>query len=90
MLEIIFGSIAAVLATVRLLPQIYKTIRIKNASCLSLWYLVLLFLQAFFLILYGVVKPDPYIVIMNVIPICCAGLLIDLKYKYNHLDNQPT
>jgi len=84
MLETIFGSIAAVLATVRLLPQVYKTIQMKNTSGLSIWYLILLFLQSLFLILYGVVKPDPYIVMMNIIPILSATVLLDLKYKHSH------
>jgi uncharacterized protein with PQ loop repeat len=82
-LDTLFGTIAAVLTTIRLFPQLYKTFKIKDASCLSLWYLILLFLQALFLILYGIAKSDVYIVMMNVVPILCGGLLLELKYQYS-------
>jgi uncharacterized protein with PQ loop repeat len=83
MLDTLFGMIAAVLTTIRLFPQLYKTFKIKDASCLSFWYLILLFLQALFLILYGIAKSDLYIIMMNIIPILCGSLLLELKLKYS-------
>jgi uncharacterized protein with PQ loop repeat len=90
MLETIFGSIAAVLATIRLLPQVYKTIQVKDTSGLSSLYLILLFLQSLFLILYGAAKPDLYIVMMNIIPLLCGALLLTLKYNYSYKKNRSS
>jgi uncharacterized protein with PQ loop repeat len=77
-----FGGIAGVLTTIRLLPQVYTSWKTKETRCLSLSFLVILFLQALFLIFYGLAKPDKLIVYMNIAPFACSVILLGLKIKY--------
>jgi uncharacterized protein with PQ loop repeat len=39
----IFGIIAGILTSIRFLPQLYKTIKIKETRDLSLWFLIIVF-----------------------------------------------
>lgn len=82
MLAMVFGTIAGILTSVRLIPQVYKSIRTKHTRDLSTAFLVILFFQALFLILYGAAKPDKLIVWGNVLPLICSVILIYLKIKY--------
>ncbi len=82
MLETIFGVIAGVLTSIRLLPQVYRSLKIKETRDLSLSFLIILFFQAVFLILYGITKPDDIILYMNIAPLVCSMILIHLKLKY--------
>ena len=82
MLETIFGITAGILTSIRLIPQVYRSFKIKETRDISFWFLIILFLQALFLILYGATKPDALIVYMNIIPLICSVILIYLKLKY--------
>lgn len=82
MLETIFGIIAGFLTSVRLMPQVYRSLKIKEMRDISFWFLVILLLQSIFLILYGLVKPDSFITYMNIPPLICSVILIRLKFKY--------
>jgi uncharacterized protein with PQ loop repeat len=83
MLETILGVAAGTLTSIRLFPQMFKTVKIKKTDDLSLWFLILLFFQALLLIGYGLTKPDVYIVSMNIIPLLCSCVLLELKHKYS-------
>lgn len=83
LLETVFGVAAGIIASVRLFPQVYKTVKVKKADDLSFWFLIMVSSQALLLIGYGLVKPDWYIVCMNIIPLICSFILLDLKYVYN-------
>jgi MtN3 and saliva related transmembrane protein len=82
MLDIIFGVIAGILTSIRLIPQVYRSIKIKETRDISSWFLIILLFQALFLILYGITKPDNLIVYMNILPLMCSIVLIYLKLKY--------
>lgn len=82
-LETLFGVAAGVVTSIRLFPQVYKTMKVKKADDLSLWFLILLFSQALLLIGYGLTKPDVFILSMNMVPLICSCLLLELKYKYS-------
>ncbi|MCJ7572452.1 MAG: SemiSWEET family transporter, partial [Candidatus Thermoplasmatota archaeon] len=82
MIATIFGIIAGILTSIRLIPQLYKSIKIKETRDISLWFLIILFFQALFLILYGITKPDMLITYMNILPLICGIILIYLKSKY--------
>lgn len=83
MLETIFGIIAGILTSIRLIPQAYRSLKIKETRDLSFSFLIILFFQAIFLILYGITKPDFLIVYMNILPLLCSIILIFLKVNYN-------
>lgn len=78
----IFGIIAGTLTSIRFIPQLIKTIRIKETRDLSLWFLIIVFFQALFLILYGLEVSDNYIVNMNILPFICSIGLLFYKFKY--------
>jgi MtN3 and saliva related transmembrane protein len=81
-LTTIFGLIAGVLTTIRLLPQVHKSLKLKETKDLSSAFVIILIFQAVFLILYGLTKPDNLIVGMNTIPLLCSFMLLHLKIKY--------
>ncbi|MEW6294957.1 MAG: SemiSWEET family transporter [Candidatus Diapherotrites archaeon] len=82
MLETVFGVIAGVLTSVRLMPQVYRSLTIKETRDLSFSFLVILFFQAIFLILYRIIRKDFYIIYMNIAPLICSVILLYLKMKY--------
>lgn len=78
----IFGMIAGILTSIRLIPQLIKTIKIKETRDLSLWFLIIIFFQAVFLIFYGFSAPDNYVLYMNILPLFCAIALLFYKSRY--------
>ncbi|MFA6410194.1 MAG: SemiSWEET family transporter [Candidatus Buchananbacteria bacterium] len=82
MLATIFGVIAGILTSIRLIPQTYRSLKTKKTHDLSLYFVIILLFQAIFLILYGFEKPDRLIVFMNILPLVCSGVLLYLKIKY--------
>lgn len=83
LLETVFGVAAGIVSSVRLFPQVYKTVTVKKADDLSFWFLILLFSQALLLIGYGFAKPDVYILSMNIVPLICSCILLELKHAYS-------
>jgi MtN3 and saliva related transmembrane protein len=83
MLSTLIGIIAGILTSIRLIPQVIKSHRMRETRDLSLWFLILLLLQAIFLMWYGIIKPDAIIVAMNVLPLLCSIYLIYLKRRYD-------
>ncbi|MDP3057765.1 MAG: SemiSWEET family transporter [bacterium] len=79
----IFGIIAGILTSIRLIPQVFKSYKTKQTRDLSLYFLIILFFQALFLIFYGIFKPDTLIVYMNILPFFCSIILIKLKLNHN-------
>jgi uncharacterized protein with PQ loop repeat len=80
--ETVFGVAAGIVTSVRLFPQVYKTVKVKKADDLSFWFLILLLVQTLLLIGYGLSKPDVYIVAMNIVPLICSCMLLELKRTY--------
>jgi MtN3 and saliva related transmembrane protein len=78
----IFGVIAGIFTSVRFVPQVYRSFRTKHTTDLSLMFLYFVSAQSVFLVLYGVARPDNYVLYMNVFPLACALYLIFLKLKY--------
>jgi MtN3 and saliva related transmembrane protein len=78
----IFGVIAGVFTSVRFIPQAYRSFTTKHTKDLSLTFLYFVTAQSVFLILYGIARPDNYVLVMNIFPLICALFLIGLKYKY--------
>lgn len=77
-----YAIIAGVLTSIRLIPQLAKSFKTQSTKDLSLYFLVILFFQSAFLILYGISKPDSAIIYMNIIPLICASMLLYLKRKF--------
>lgn len=77
-----FGIVAGILTSIRFIPQVYLTIKIKETRDLSLLFLVIVFFQSLFLIFYGLTIADRFITIMNIAPLICSVILLFYKIKY--------
>ncbi len=82
-LATIFGVIAGIFTSVRFIPQAYRSITTKKTTDLSLTFLYFVAAQSLFLILYGITKPEYYVLYMNILPLISALFLVYLKLKYH-------
>jgi MtN3 and saliva related transmembrane protein len=79
----LFGGIASISTSVRFLPQIYKSLTTGHTRDLSMIFLYFVGAQSFFLMLYGLTKPDSLVLYMNILPLISVLFLIFLKLKYD-------
>jgi MtN3 and saliva related transmembrane protein len=79
----IFGVIAGVFTSFRFVPQVYRSFTTKKTRDLSLAFLYFVSAQSLFLMLYGITRPDNYVLYMNIFPLICALFLIVMKLKYH-------
>lgn len=82
-LATVFGVIAGIFTSVRFLPQAYRSLTTKKTTDLSLTFLYFVSAQSIFLILYGITKPEYYVLYMNILPLASALFLVYLKFKYH-------
>ena len=78
----LFGVLASVFTSIRFIPQVYRSLTTRKTRDLSLIFLLFVSAQSIFLILYGIAKPDSFVLYMNIFPLLCTLLLIYLKSKY--------
>ncbi len=79
----LFGTIASILTSIRFFPQAYRSFTTRHTRDLSLTFLCFVSAQSVFLILYGLTKPDSFVLYMNILPLVSAIFLVFLKLKYN-------
>ena len=79
----IFGVIAGIFTSVRFIPQAYRSFTTRHTKDLSLTFLYFVSAQSVFLILYGITRPDSFILYMNILPLISAVFLVYLKFKYH-------
>jgi uncharacterized protein with PQ loop repeat len=79
----VFGVVGGIFTSFRFVPQLYQSFKTKKTRDLSRIFLFFVFGQSIFLILYGLVKPDYFVLYMNVLPLICTLLLVILKLKYH-------
>jgi MtN3 and saliva related transmembrane protein len=82
-LAAVFGIIAGVFTSVRFIPQVYRSFTTRKTTDLSLTFLYFVSAQSLFLILYGITRPEYYVLYMNIAPLVCALFLVYLKLKYH-------
>lgn len=82
MITNILGITAGVLGSIRLIPQVYKSLRTKHTRDLSVVFIIIVLFQSLFLVLYGIAKPDVFILYGNFVPLICSVILLYLKWKY--------
>ncbi len=78
----LFGVLASIFTSVRFIPQLYRSLTTKKTADLSLTFLYFVSAQSLFLILYGITKPDSFVLYMNIFPLGCTLALIYLKHRY--------
>jgi MtN3 and saliva related transmembrane protein len=77
-----FGVIASIFTSIRFIPQVYRSFSTRKTTDLSLTFLYFVSAQSVFLILYGITRPDQFVLYMNILPLASALLLLVLKLKY--------
>jgi MtN3 and saliva related transmembrane protein len=77
-----FGVVGGIFTSIRFIPQVYYSLRSRKTRDLSLTFLLFVSGQSIFLILYGLTKPEYYVLYMNIFPLLCTLLLLVLKIKY--------
>lgn len=77
------GSIAGILTTISLLPQVISIIKSKNVEGLSLVYFTLLLTGVFLWTIYGFLKNSPSLIVANIISFIFVSIIVIsiLKYK---------
>jgi MtN3 and saliva related transmembrane protein len=78
----IIGLTAAFLTTVSSLPQVIKTIRLKETRDISFWMWTFLAVGIFFWLIYGIFKNDLPIILANGISLILVLIVLGLKIKY--------
>lgn len=67
-----------------MLPQLYRTYTTKSVEDLSWGMLVLIFLNCFFWLSYGLLRADTPITTVNGIGLIVISIQIALKYYYRN------
>ena len=78
----IIGLIAAFLTTASSLPQVIKTIRLKETRDISFWMWTFLSAGIFLWLIYGIFKNDLPIILANGISLFLVLIVLGLKLKY--------
>lgn len=78
----IFGYTATTLNVVMLVPQVYRTWKIKQTKDLSLTTLVMFLVACLMWVVYGTMKSAFPLVIANIIVGAMNVVLISFKVKY--------
>lgn len=79
----VFGVASSIFTSFRFIPQVYQSLTTKKTRDLSRIFLIFVSLQSIFLMLYGIAKPDYFVLYMNVLPLICTLTLLYLKFKYH-------
>lgn len=78
----LIGSIAGVLTTISLLPQVIKTWKEKSAKDLSLTNYLMLCSGMILWLIYGLLKRDTALIAANSVSILFSSTLIIFKLRY--------
>ncbi|KYC52836.1 MAG: PQ loop repeat protein [Candidatus Methanofastidiosum methylothiophilum] len=76
------GLIAAFLTTVSSLPQVIKTIRLKETRDISFWMWAFLACGIILWFIYGILKNDLPIILANGISLFLVLIVLGLKIRY--------
>ena len=79
---VVIGLIAGACTTVSLLPQVIKTIRIKETKDISISMYIILSIGLFLWIFYGVSIDALPIILANTFSLILAVIILILKIKY--------
>ena len=79
---ILIGLIAGALTTVSLLPQLLKTIKLKETKDISLSWCVILFTGVSLWVVYGILISDLAVLLANGISLILIFILLLLKLKF--------
>ncbi len=78
----ILGFIAGTLTTISFLPQVIKTLKLKETKDISLWMYVILCIGVFSWLIYGLLIKDLPIIAANSISFLLVSIILFYKLKY--------
>lgn len=78
----LIGLSAGTCTTLSFLPQLIKTLRLKETKALSLPYYIVLATGMFLWTVYGIFMGDTPIIVANSISFVLAIMILVLKIKY--------
>ena len=78
----ILGFTAGMLTTLSFLPQVIKTLKLKETKDISLWMYVILCTGVFSWLIYGLLIRDLPIIAANSISFILASIILFYKIKY--------
>ena len=83
----LFGWLGGLLTNTSLLPQIIKAVRTRSVNDLSISMFWVLFAGVLSWFVFGILRQDPVLIVMNFLSLCCIGTMIALYYHYR---NKPS
>jgi len=78
----IIGLIAGAFTTIAFLPQVIKTLKLKETKDISLWMYIILCAGVFLWLVYGLLIKDLPIIAANSISFILAVIILSSKLKY--------
>lgn len=78
----LIGLVAAFLTTASSIPQVVKTIKLKETRDISFWMWSFLSAGIFLWLIYGISKNDLPIILANGISLFLVLIVLGLKIKY--------
>lgn len=79
----VIGTIAGVLTSIAVVPQVVRTWRTKHAKDLSIWQPLLLVVGMLLWLIYGLMIGDNPLIVANTFSLACYLLLIGMKIAYD-------
>lgn len=76
------GSIAGILTTTALLPQVIKVLKTKDTSSLSLGMYSLQVIGVLLWLIHGLVIQDMALLVANIVTLCLSMIIFICKLKY--------
>jgi MtN3 and saliva related transmembrane protein len=77
------GLVAGTLTSLAAIPQVVKTLRTRHAKDISIWQPLLLAVGVALWMVYGILIHDLPLILSNIIPLACNGILCVLKVHYD-------
>jgi len=79
----VIGTIAGLLTSIAVVPQVVRTWRTKHARDLSIWQPLLLVAGMLLWLIYGLMIGDGPLIVANTFSLACYCLLIGMKVVYD-------
>ncbi len=79
------GIVAGTLTSIAAIPQVIKTLKTRHAKDISIWQPLLLAVGVTLWMVYGILIHDLPLILANITPLACNGILCGLKIYYDRI-----
>ena len=84
-MTLIIGTVAGILTSVSMLPQLIRVMRTKEVADISLWTLLVLIVGVGLWTIYGIFKTDWPVIASNGFAFLVDTVLLAYYYKYRQV-----